>query len=507
MSRPFIPDEYLSVIKSLKTRSAPGPDLITNFVITQLPLEMHKYIIFFFNYMFTKITYPAMWREYFVVFIPKPGRKNAYRPISLAINIFKIMEKLICRRLEWWVENNKLLSPHQFGFRRGLSCIDNLTMLVSHIKIANNSREITGAVFLDVEGAFDNVDPNTLLTMLPYFRIPTPVIAFLEAAITSRKLDAYVSGQYIQSRSSCRGLGPQGSVLSPILFNLYMSRVESHLPPSTHALIYADDIVLYSSDQSISNVAQNLNHALDTIHDHLKTLRLNLSPEKSVATFFSLNSRRNIKWLIKKHDVKLALNEQNVRVEWSVRFLGVHLDYVLNWKRQMAETRKRVLPRINILKALSGIRWEAHPSTLITAYRRLVRSVLEWGCQVMYPLGKRESLVLDRLLFACASVACGLMRTTPTNVLLDVVGEQPLVYRHRYLLSKHLSKVVARKDHPFERLVSPHGNEWNPIRDSNYFGLLDVRRKEISHLTSQVNTYSLPGDLLIFPIWRSFPHL
>ncbi|XP_020297730.1 uncharacterized protein LOC109862182, partial [Pseudomyrmex gracilis] len=194
-------------------------------------------------------------------------------------------------------------------------------MIVSSIKVANNSRQVTGAVFFDIEGAFDNVVPDTLLAMLPSFGIPPKMLAFLASVVSFRRLKGFASGTYVQTRNTSRGL-LQGSILSPILFNIYVSLVESCLFTDVKALIYADDIVIFCSNSSVSVVAQKLNTALDRVQFHLTSLGLRVSPSKSVATFYSLYPLRNMKWLIKKKGVNVHISGVKLNIEWTILIQG-----------------------------------------------------------------------------------------------------------------------------------------------------------------------------------------
>jgi len=108
---PFSPMEY-GKATTLKSRLAPGPDLISNKIIKKIPHVTHSLILKIFNIFFNKGSYPKYWNEFYVVFIPKPGNKGALRPISLANNLHKIFEKLILKRLEWWAENNHILQKY-----------------------------------------------------------------------------------------------------------------------------------------------------------------------------------------------------------------------------------------------------------------------------------------------------------------------------------------------------------------------------------------------------------
>lgn len=104
--------------------------------------------------------------------------------------------------------------------------------------------------------------------------------------------------------------------------------------------------------------------------------------------------------------------------------------------------------RINVMKALAGIRWGAHPLTLLTVYRGLIRSSMDWGCQLLVDVGLALAKILDRLQYAVLRIVLGVMCTIPTNVILHLSGECTLNSRRRMLTSKYVAKCVTRRDHP-----------------------------------------------------------
>lgn len=100
MDAPISLEEYFSVIKSITPKSAPGPDLISNNIISHFPRVLHIVVLSLFNEMLSRKRYPEQWSSCFVVFVPKPKKKSSYRLISLANNFLKIMEKVMCKRIE-----------------------------------------------------------------------------------------------------------------------------------------------------------------------------------------------------------------------------------------------------------------------------------------------------------------------------------------------------------------------------------------------------------------------
>lgn len=195
-----------------------------------------------------------------------------------------------------------MIPSFQFGFRRRLTCTDNIASLISNIKVANNKKQVTGVIFLDIEGAFDNVILPLLpllLKMLQTMGFPNKIVNFIDSVISTRHLSSYMSSSFIQSRSTNIGL-PQGSVLSPLLFNIYLSQIESCLLLLVMVLMYVDDIVIFCSHSSLVYIANQLNLVLTNLGSFLKDLglSLSLSSNKSSYSFFSLNNIHNIKTLI-----------------------------------------------------------------------------------------------------------------------------------------------------------------------------------------------------------------
>ncbi|KMQ84468.1 reverse transcriptase [Lasius niger] len=273
---PFTTIEYEEAINTLKTRSAPGPDLISNKIIKKFPAE-----------------------------------------------------------------NNHVLSGFQYGFRRGLSCTDNIVSLITDIRQANLQRKLTGIVFLDLIGAFDNVIPEALLILLSKHGLPHKIIAFIKAITTRCNLIGYAAGITLQRRRTHRGL-PQGSILTPILFNLYVSLIHTCLSNTTKILMYADDIAIYCSHQNLEYIETQLNLALDRLHRFLLNLGLSISPTKSAFTIFSTLKPRNLRILLRKSHFSLNISNENIPLSWSPRYLGIYLDPELNWKAHTNQLRNRI---------------------------------------------------------------------------------------------------------------------------------------------------------------------
>ena len=158
-------DELISALNSFKSDSSPGPDLIGYKVLKALPANSYAFLPMVFNKILSSGNIPDCWRENIVIFIPKPGSHDV-RPITLTSNLSKFFERIIYRRLEFWCDKNNIIPAFQFGFQRGKSVLDPINILYTYIEYGFSLGKITGAIFLDLKGAFENVDPFLLCKLL-----------------------------------------------------------------------------------------------------------------------------------------------------------------------------------------------------------------------------------------------------------------------------------------------------------------------------------------------------
>ena len=146
-------------------------------------------------------------------------------------------------RIQWFCENKGLIPRNFFGFRRGKSCYDCLAILRTDISLAKFKKRHIGLLSLDLQSAYDNVCLEKLIEILKSKGIPPKCIEFISNLIRNRVLFGQFGGIEIDRRVTNKGL-PQGSILSPILFNLYISEIVYHVHYNCKILSFADDILI-----------------------------------------------------------------------------------------------------------------------------------------------------------------------------------------------------------------------------------------------------------------------
>jgi len=235
----------------------------------------------------------------------------------------KLLEKMLYRRMQWVIETRFLLPDFQSGFRNFRSCTDNLVMLTNRINSAFLNKAPTFAVFLDIAGAFDNVIPQILIQDLRGAGFPVCFYKFIQNLLFERSIFAVRNGDLLGPLIIHKDT-PQGSIFSPLLFNFYLRNIENCLHKDTQILQYVNDIVLFSSNKSLSLAYNSLSTSLDAIYKSLRSLGLDLAPNKSQAILFSRDKKSpdNFEPLLVRGTLIPVVNY--------VRFLGVTLDRKLN---------------------------------------------------------------------------------------------------------------------------------------------------------------------------------
>lgn len=207
-----------------------------------------------------------------------------YRPISLLCNFAKILEKIVHTRLTKFIVDNNLLSNVQFGFRAGRSTVHPAALIHNIITESLNKKKHVAAIFCDLSKAFDTCNHDILLKMLEKKGIQGIELAWFKSYLTERK--QYVSLDAHDSLPALIKLGvPQGSVLGPLLFIIYMDELPRSI--ETPVYLFADDTVLLACDDNLNNLITKINHEFKKLCLYFRKFRLSLNPKKTQYMIFS----------------------------------------------------------------------------------------------------------------------------------------------------------------------------------------------------------------------------
>ena len=450
-------DELIMVL-SKKKNTTPGIDNISYPMLDNLPLFMKQDILNVFNKILRQEQdIPEDWKTHIVIPIKKPNKDpryyKSYRPIALASCVGKLFESILKYRLEHFLENKNFFSQLQNGFRKGRGTTENLVYISSYIHQAFANKEIVIGVFIDIKSAYDNVSIEILYNLLHEAGIDRVTAESIRRILTERKI--YIrsnnTGQLIGPQYAHKGL-PQGSPLSPILFNIYTNKLKELGEDNVKTLMYADDIVLITAQRSLEQAYIAIQRKVNLLAEWLQENNLEISTDKTKAMLFSRGNRANPNYHI---DI---LGEN---IEWvkEYKYLGMFLDRRLTWTKHIEESCRKAMKGINVMRALSRVWWGADPKILLNIYKGLIRSHLDYGCQAILYTSKVNLNKLDRVQFQALRLVTGCMRSTPTNALLSESAEMPLHLRRNVLCGKFiLKKIVLEQDELTNSLIRLYTN-------------------------------------------------
>ena len=439
----FSSAQTLAAIKKSKSSKALGPDGISPIMLKNLGPNAINFLTKIFNKCMATSIIPSIWKTAKIIPLLKPGKAAdlgpSYRPVSLLSPAIKILEALLLPMINDAVE----LADHQHGFRKGRSTNTALQTILDHINTGLNRKKPvhrTVSVAIDLSRAFDTVDHQILLEDINQLNMNDYIKRFLCSYLRGRQTFVMFRNLKSKYRKVKQGV-PQGGVLSPLLFNLYMSKMPS--PPGNIKLVsYADDGNILNSGPLIEPVVKEINEYLITLDSWFKSRNLFISPSKSSATVFSTFSGDV------GRELDVEINGEPVPTEKKPKILGVTFDGLLSFKEHVSNIKTKILAQNNVLKALAGSTWGKEKEVIINTYKATGQSHLNYCCPLWTPSLSKTSW--DELQVAqnhALRVATGCHRMSNIDHLHDETKVMK-VRDHCEMISKQFLLATQKPDHP-----------------------------------------------------------
>ena len=315
--------------------SAMGPDNIHPKVLKMCATQLSYPLHMIFTLSLEDGVIPTAWKKSLVVPIFKKGSRYDplnYRPVSITSVPCKILEKIIVENMQKYLDSNAILSHHQFGFRQGRSTMEQLLVVYEHVAACVDKGGVIDVILLDYSKAFDVVCHQILLKKLHCIGIDGQLLKWIESFLSDRTMQVCVKGEYSSQRAVLSGV-PQGSVLGPLLFLVYINHIGSKL--SGNYKIFADDLKLYAcvgqgsvaAGSSVGN--GSMQDDINVLHDTSVSWGLNLNREKCAVLRFSRNFRD-------RQPAEYHLNSAPLSVCDSHIDLGVTVDTSLKFHQHIS---------------------------------------------------------------------------------------------------------------------------------------------------------------------------
>ena len=445
-TKPFTAGELDRAIQTMRCGKASGGDDLTVDQIKHFGPVTRNWLLRLFNNILRSHRIPKQWCKSNVVAILKPGKDPAnpksFRPISLLCHLYKLFERMLLCRLSAAVEDK--LIPEQAGFRAGKSCTSQILNLTQHIEDGFQRGMVTGVAFVDLTAAYDTVNHKMLLNKLYKMTKDYGLVEMIRALLSNRRFQVAIQGKKSRWRSQKNGL-PQGSVLAPILFNIYTN--DQPITPESRHFLYADDLALAAQAHTFEEVEATLEGGLARMGTYYRDNQLSPNPAKTqIAAFHLRNSeaRRelNVTW-------------EGVPLSFTVlpKYLGVTLDRTLTFKAHAEATKHKVSARNNILRRISGTTWGADPTTLRTTAMALCYSSGEYAAPVWYRSSHAGQV--DVPLNEACRLITGCLKATPLEKIYLLAGIAPPEIRRSVIADSERTRQVMDSRHPMFSQQAP----------------------------------------------------
>ncbi|XP_075157887.1 uncharacterized protein LOC142231154 [Haematobia irritans] len=392
--------ELKSALRSCKG-SSPGPDNIRYEMIKNLEEASLQYLLDFYNLIWTHQVFPRNWGKSLVIPILKPGKdstdKNSYRPISLTNCLCKLLERMVNKRLVWYLEKNNILDVNQSGFRQNRCTVDNLAILHSDIMENFSYGKDVIAIFFDIRRAYDSLWRKLVFEKL----------------------------------------------------NVSEIKVFMNITKGVKALLYADDLVIYSSGRKISTIFKRIQNTIKKLESWSDITGFQFHQEKTVGIKFSRRRKSGF-----PDDIRLTLYGEEITFVDRHKFLGVTFDEKLTFQHHIRNIKAKANAKLNIIKMLRCSKFGSDQQSLLRILTCVVLPTIDYASIIYSSASDYHLKDLNPILNTGIRLATGAFRTSPAVSLQVLAFCPPLDLRRLKQLLLYTLKILSLKDHPFNKMMA-----------------------------------------------------
>ena len=342
--------KVLKFLSGIDINKATGADNIGPRLLRLAAPHISDDIAFICNHSISSCVFPSKWKEAKVTPLHKNGPAedvNNYRPISILPVLSKVLEKHVYDCLSDFLNEFKLLHKTQSGFRSQHSCETALTHMIDSWLNAIDNGQMIGVVLVDFKKAFDLVDHQILLSKLEMYGIADGALMWFDTYLTHRRQQVSVDNNKSEFQQTVYGV-PQGSILGPLLFLLFINDLPLYLN-HINSDLYADDTTLYDIQDSLGVIEENLQHALKSLHTWCKCNGMVLNSAKTKVMLVTTNQKRQ---RLHSETLNLRFNEESLKTITNDKILGVFVDNNLTWSNHIKHLTKKITSNIWLLSKI-----------------------------------------------------------------------------------------------------------------------------------------------------------
>lgn len=462
---PFTMEELMWSVKNFNPKKAPGLDGFTADICTSAISLDPQLFLSLVNKCLHLEYFPSLWKEAVVVALRKPGKDSythpkSYRPIGLLPVLGKILEKMLIKRLRWYILPGA--SQNQYGFTPQRSTEDSLYTLMQTIQDRLKKKQLIALVSLDIEGAFDNAWWPAIVCELAGTKCPPNLRRMVDSYLTCRRVRVRYAGAEYQSETT-KGC-VQGSIGGPLFWNLLLDPLLKELEEGGHyCQAFADDVVLVFSGDTAVEIQQKANKALANVRSWGVKNKLNFAPQKTKAMVIT----RKLKF----DSPNLSMGGIGIELSQEIKILGLTIDNKLTFNTHVSNICRKATGIYKQLERAARIHWGLNTEIVRTIYTAVIEPTVLYAAAAWASASRKQMVrkQLNAVQLGFTRKMIKAYRTVSLNSALLLAGLLPLDIRVReaaslYEIKKGYSQRVVgdrgietplaqtRLDHPAQQV-------------------------------------------------------
>lgn len=386
---------------------------------------------------------PNNWKTSTIIPIPKIEKaKNAkdFRPINMLPLYEKVLELVVKSQIEKYLEINEIITEHQSGFRKQYSCETAIQTVIDEWKLNISEGKLVGVIFMDLKRAFETVDRDLLIEKMFQYGIRGKVLEWFRSYLNNRTQQVLFNEEFSEIIATKYGV-PQGSVLGPLLFIIYINDIVDICPEDCAVKMFADDTLIYVTGDSSDEVERKMNEALSIVEGWMNRNKLVMNAEKT--KFMIVRSVR--KELRGNIVLKCMDGTELERVE-VMKYLGVMIDDKIRFKDHCEYILKKIGKKTSFLNRI-GQYISAY--TRCVVYKAIIAPHFEYCATLLVGMGETELNKLQIAQNRAMRVILQCSRYTRVNDMLQAVQfmsvRQRLYYNVCIFIFKAVKKLLPKE--------------------------------------------------------------
>lgn len=377
----------LQMLLKVNPKKSSGPDGIGNSFLRRYAEQITDFLTALFNVSFKYGQIPDDWRKARVVPIFKKGNRYSltnYRPVSITSSCCKMLEHVVANYINTFLSENNILSPNQHGFRKNMSTVTQLVSTVHEFARVLDISGQTDVFFLDFSKAFDKVPHGKLLFKLENIGLPSGIVKWIHMYLNNRTQFVEVRGCFSSSLNVSSGV-PQGSVLGPLLFLIFINDLVDVVHKDISVRLFADDCVVFKEICCVNDHIL-LQQSLTSIDEWCQNWGMELNSDKTVLLRITRKRTPSL--------YTYFLRNNPLKDVEKYKYLGVTLTKSLTWSDHITSICTAALRKLWFLKRKLK---SSTKETRLLAYNTCIRSKLEYASVVWDPQCKKDIALIEKV--------------------------------------------------------------------------------------------------------------